>query len=63
MNGEEYDTIVVDRLATPDSPGRGLLRLLWRSFVDGAAMYGAAIHGWPDLEYFQYVMTRQEDSE
>lgn len=63
MNGEEYDTIVADGVATPDRPCRDILRLLWRSFVEGAAMCGAAMHGCPDLEYLQSVMTRQEDSE
>jgi len=62
--GEEYDeTIVVECLATPDRPRRGILHFLWRSFVKGAAMYGAALHGHPDPEYFQSIMTRQEDSE
>ncbi len=64
MSGEEYDeTILVERLVTPGRPRRGILRFLWRSFVDGAAMYGAALHGYPDPEYLQFVMTREEDSE
>jgi hypothetical protein len=64
VNGEEYyETIIVERLATPDRPRQGILRFLWRSFVEGVAMYGAAMHGYPDPEYFQFLMTRQEDSE
>ena len=64
MSGQEYhETIIVERWATPDRPRRGILRFLWKSFVEGAAMYGAAMHGYPDPEYFQFVMTRQEDSE
>ena len=64
VNGEDYDeTIIIERLAIPDRPGRGVLRFLWRSFVDGAAMYGAALHGYPDPEYLQFVMTHEEDNE
>lgn len=63
MNGEEYGTIVVDRLATPGRPAQGILRFLWKSFVEGAAICGAAMHGCPDLEYLQSVMTHQKDSE
>jgi hypothetical protein len=64
VNGEEYGaTIIVERLATPDKPGRRILRLLWRSFVDGAAMYGAAMHGYPNPEHLQSVMTPDDDNE
>jgi hypothetical protein len=64
MSSEEYDEIIIiERSATPDRPGGGILRFLWRSFVEGAAMYGAAMHGYPDPEYLQHVMIHEEDNE
>ena len=40
-----------------------MLRYLWRSFLEGAAMYGAAMHGWPKPEHFQTHVVRQVDKE
>jgi hypothetical protein len=64
VSGEEYDdAIIIERFATPGGLGRGILRFLWRSCVKGAAMYGAAAHGFPDPEYFRPNVARQEDKE
>ena len=64
MDVEEYDeTLIVQRFGAPGRPGRGILRLLWRSFVDGAAMYGAAPHGYPNPEHLQHAMTPDDDNE
>jgi hypothetical protein len=37
-----------------------VLRYLWRSFLEGAAMSATATHGWPNPEYFQSDVARRE---
>ncbi|MBV8457567.1 MAG: hypothetical protein JO122_13240 [Acetobacteraceae bacterium] len=53
MIGDKRDNTIAGRM----------LRYLWRSFLEGAAMYGAAMHGWPKPEHFQTHVVRQVDKE
>jgi len=46
------DDVTGDTLAT-QGPAMRLLRVVWSALLDGAAMYGAAIHGYPNPEHFQ----------
>lgn len=64
MRSEKYDNaILVGRSAAPGRSARGVLRCIWRAFLDGAARYGAAMHGWPNPDYFRSDVTPQEDKE
>jgi hypothetical protein len=64
MSGERYDNeIIVKRLATPCRPRSSVLGSIWRSFLEGAAMCGAAMHGWPSPPNSQFEVAGQEDKE
>ncbi len=64
MSGEKCNNMIsIGRLAIPGRPARRVLRYLWRSFLEGAAMYGAAMHGWPNPEYLRSDVARQSDKE
>jgi hypothetical protein len=40
-----------------------LLRAVWSALVDGAAMYGAAVHGYRSPDGFQYDVVPPTDNE
>lgn len=63
IGGKCRNTIIVERSAMSGRSARGILRCIWAAFLDGAAMYGAAMHGWPNLEYFRSDIARQSDNE
>ena len=61
MSGVKRDNMIIaGRLATPGRSTRGMLRCIWRSLLEGAAMYGAAVHGRPDPEYFRSEVAHRE---
>lgn len=60
---ERDDAIMaVNSLASRASAVR-LLRVVWRALLDGAAMYGAAIHGYSNTEDFRSDIARLTDNE
>jgi hypothetical protein len=40
-----------------------LLRVVWGALLDGAAMYGAAVHGYSNPDDLQYDVIRPTDNE
>jgi hypothetical protein len=52
-NGELPEKIFVERAITARGTVMGALCSVWRSFLHGAAIYGATLYGSPDLVDFR----------
>ena len=64
MTNESVDEeIPVEGTVTPRGTVMGALRSVWRSFRDGAAMYGATLYGSPEFVDFRSDPIREVDKE
>ena len=55
-------TMAGDALASK-GPTRRLLRAVWSALLDGAAMYGAAVHGYPNPDHIRSDVAHPTDNE
>jgi len=62
INGELNETIRREHEDTTRFTAMRVLRGVWRAFLDGAAMYGAAFHGCPVLDDFSSDPAREADN-
>jgi hypothetical protein len=60
---EHDDAIMAGGIPASRGPAMRLLLVIWSALVDGAAMYGAAVHGYYSPEHFRSDGARPTDNE
>ena len=60
---KRHDAIMAGGMPASRGPAVRLLLVIWSALVDGAAMYGAAVHGYPNPEHLRSDVVRPTDNE
>ena len=57
------DATMAGDVVTSKGPAMRLLRVVWSALLEGAAVYGAAVHGYPNPDDLRSDVARLTDNE